>query len=194
MKSACQPSSFTVRTKQSTMPLYAICPPPPSAECSVEPPCQPDTCHGTGARCHQQSSASFCECRLHASQAHTVHPAGVGRTSWDERGIRWPLSSRQQPTAAEGVGFGPGPEAVARAGAAGAPTAFRIVLTIVGAWANCRCPDQPVTCGVPRGELSLLCCGACPRARRLHCGLSCTRKHPRRDVGGKRRCTVQMHP
>ena len=49
----------------------------------------------------------------------------------------------QRLTDAEGVGLGP--EAVARAGV-GAPTALRIVLTIVGACAYCRCPDQPVTC------------------------------------------------
>ncbi len=51
----------------------------------------------------------------------------------------------QRLTDAEGVGLGP--EAVARAGV-GAPTAFRMVLTIVGACTYCRCPDQPVTCRV----------------------------------------------
>ena len=68
-------------------------------------------------------------------------------------GLRHLQNSWLQLTEAECVGFGP--EAVARAGV-GAPTALRMVLTTVGACANCRCPDHPVTCKVH--AVSSRCC------------------------------------
>ena len=68
LNSACQPSSLTVRTKQSTMPLYAIGPPPPSAACSADAPCQPDPCQ---SHHYTRASTLLPPYAVHMPQEHT---------------------------------------------------------------------------------------------------------------------------